>query len=483
MKGLHSTDAPFRPFLCILLSMLSLRAGALSAVIGCAMMLPFFAHAQNAYPGESLPCANAHLATTQEAASASPKGSIVAGVTYVCPGDARLGISDDAGAAKTYLRSIICVPPDRDNYGGVGPDETIRGLDAKFAVCAAGFLKSVNATGRPYCISEGKRSVEKQNEYASRPIVACKKGALCEHPRGIAIDIKVQSMPGAPCSEFTRAHQLAPQFGLTFYLGCKDAYHFVPQKAGCSAGGTAPSAGSFPTGGTNLNPNSFLPASFYDNPQYAPSAATSPFSSALNALTPLLNNPTQPTTPTTPSYTQPTSNPSNYQGIPLPSASSSIFEISPPYTFPTGTTTSSTNTSQTTSYYDKLALLAGSTQTGASAPTGGQNGASSTILNGDLYDIDYGNKERANIDDVQIPVIATNSVAINSIHVTETFTQPTAVQSAPSGAQAAKNQTLIVALLTTLRDLLVSYLKFLKSQPTYGFEGSWQLKQPTATYR
>ena len=80
-----------------------------------------------------------HIATAQEAASANPPGSIKAGETYVCPNDARLGISNEAGEAKQYLRSILC---GNSQYGGAGPDGTVQGLDSKFAVCAPKFLQT-----------------------------------------------------------------------------------------------------------------------------------------------------------------------------------------------------------------------------------------------------------------------------------------------------------------------------------------------------
>ena len=149
-----------------------------------------------------------------------------------------VGIGQNAEQAKQYLRSILC-PPDRDNYGGRGPDGTIRGLDAKFAVCAAKFLKSARDSGTNVCISEGARSVEKQNEYVRRGVLACKKGAACEHPRGIAIDVNVRPNTNN-CASYRNLHQAAPQFGLKFYLGCRDAYHFVPTGSGCNAGGVVP---------------------------------------------------------------------------------------------------------------------------------------------------------------------------------------------------------------------------------------------------
>jgi hypothetical protein len=173
------------------------------------------------------------------------------------PIDKTVGQTD--GEAKQYLRSILC-PPDGDNYGGTGPDGTIQGLDAKFAVCAAKFLKASQAAGINVCIREGKRTVERQNAYVARGVIACKKGAQCEHPRGVAIDVNVR--PGVKeCTSYSRLHNSAGQFGLTFYLGCKDAYHVVPVKGGCSGGGT-------------IADDDPLPATYYDYPQYAPTQPT-----------------------------------------------------------------------------------------------------------------------------------------------------------------------------------------------------------------
>ncbi len=208
------------------------------------------------------------------------------------PTDQNVG-KDDA-EAKQYLRSILC-KPDSDNYGGMGPDGTIQGLDAKLAVCAAAFLKTAMQGGQ-VCVKEGKRSVEKQEEYARRPIVACKYGARCEHPRGIAIDVNVVGQQG--CAPYQRLFNLAPQYGLKFYLGCKDAYHFVPTTGNCSAGGTA----------AGYSGNTPLPSNYFDYPQYyAPGASNqSPLSGLLNGLRgmlgmqptaqPLQPQPTQQTT-------------------------------------------------------------------------------------------------------------------------------------------------------------------------------------------
>lgn len=142
----------------------------------------------------------------------------------------------DPGEAKQYLRTILC-PQDGDNYGGKGAEGTIQGLDGQFAVCAAKFLKAAKQEGINVCIREGARTVEKQQQYVARGVIACKKGAMCEHPRGIAIDVNVRPNVN-DCKSYARLHASGPSFGVHFYLKCKDAYHFVPMPGGsCNGGG------------------------------------------------------------------------------------------------------------------------------------------------------------------------------------------------------------------------------------------------------
>jgi hypothetical protein len=203
------------------------------------------------------------------------------------------------GEAKEYLRSILC-PPDRDNYGGMGPDQTIEKLDAKFAVCAAKFLKAERSSGIDVCVREGARSVQKQQEYVSRDVLACTKGAGCEHPRGIAIDVNVKPNVNS-CTSYAPLHQLAGQFGLKFYLGCRDAYHMVPAIGSCTSGGSVPTGTSIPTG------SSPIPSTYYDFPAYAQPTA-SPFSAvpatSFPAYAPTTLPQTAPSTTQSPSQTQ-----------------------------------------------------------------------------------------------------------------------------------------------------------------------------------
>ena len=135
--------------------------------------------------------------------------------------------------AKKNLRDMLCAP-DGDNYGGAGPDATIEELNPQLTVCAAKFLAFAKQ-GRPVCIREGYRTVQKQKEYAQRAAnggnIACTLGAGCEHPSGIAIDIKTNSE-----ANYQWLHQNACQFGLDFYLRFSDKVHFVPLSHSASRG-------------------------------------------------------------------------------------------------------------------------------------------------------------------------------------------------------------------------------------------------------
>ena len=86
--------------------------------------------------------------------------------------------------------------------------------------------------------------------------------------------------------------------------------------------------------------------------------------------------------------------------------------------------------------------------------------------------------------DVNKP-IATTSVDVSPIHVTETFTQNGVAQiggtSGPS--QINTGQSVIVRLLTNLRDVLLIFLQILRSRPTYGYEAPWAPKGAASVYR
>lgn len=186
-------------------------------------------------------------ASTREAATAAGIPS-----TSSCWNPSNKDAGADAGEAKKYLRTILC-KADGDNYGGMGPDGTIQNLSGKFAVCAAKFLKKANDAGMQACIREGARTVAKQEQYVRSGVIACKKGAMCEHPRGLAIDVNTSSD-----DNYKKLHQMAPGDGLTFYLGMRDKYHFVGSAGGCAGGGTTPQDWDFPQYAAKQPPSSAM---------------------------------------------------------------------------------------------------------------------------------------------------------------------------------------------------------------------------------
>lgn len=186
-------------------------------------------------------------------------------------------VGQTTGEAKQYLRSILCK---NSNFGGAGPDGTIQQLDSKFAVCAAKFLKaaSTKVSGQlplydggtnSVCVREGYRTPEQQNKYYQEYLrgggIACGKGAGCEHPRSIAIDVNT-------AGNYETLWNMAPQFGVNFYLRSRDAVHFVPTTNECSNSGTGPAG-------------SLLPSSTYDFDSNGNPNTSSSSSNLLNGIT------------------------------------------------------------------------------------------------------------------------------------------------------------------------------------------------------
>src|SRR4051812_27337669 len=85
-------------------------------------------------------CANgstSHAATQQEADSANA-GGIIVGETQLCPEDAALGVTAQAGQAKEFLNTTWCGGKPGAAGGYVS---NVEQLDAKFAVCIANFVR------------------------------------------------------------------------------------------------------------------------------------------------------------------------------------------------------------------------------------------------------------------------------------------------------------------------------------------------------
>lgn len=167
-------------------------------------------------------------------------------------------VGAEAGDAKRTLRGLLC-PPNSNNYGGAGPEQTIEKLNPAFAGCAAKFLSDAKQRMPSLCLREGYRTVEKQQEYAREYLngggIACTKGAGCEHPSGIAIDVNVSSE-----AEYMRLWNDATQYGLIFYLRSRDKVHFVPIAArNGSRSGACLTTGYTPGGQSPYTPNNWSP--------------------------------------------------------------------------------------------------------------------------------------------------------------------------------------------------------------------------------
>lgn len=164
-------------------------------------------------------------ATPDEARSAAA-GSIVAGVTQVCPGDARLGITNDAGQAKTYLKSL-------PRTGSATQDQNIDQIQNAFAICAANFLKAYQQRYGTVTIRSGYRSAAYDAQMC-RNNPSC--GALMNNPnpqgnhqRGLAIDVAANTSDQSTMWEFARQN---PSYGVCFPFtgeggGFRDTVHMV----------------------------------------------------------------------------------------------------------------------------------------------------------------------------------------------------------------------------------------------------------------
>lgn len=152
-----------------------------------------------------------HPATPMEARSVT-NGTIVAGVTQVCPGDARLGISNDAGSAKEFLNSLPkrpmsnCAPPTREN---------IDSLNGTFAICAANFLRAYQAYGGVAITSAFRDGTTgTAGDGSGRSANQCAGGAgASNHTRGVAMDVNPLNGSYEQLWAFSMQN---PQFGICF---------------------------------------------------------------------------------------------------------------------------------------------------------------------------------------------------------------------------------------------------------------------------
>ncbi len=223
-------------------------------------------HIQRVFADVTSPCAGGvapHLATAQEAASA-PGGGITAGVTYVCPSDAQLGVSNDVGAAKQYL---ISIPKEKLSDCGTDPSipSNIYKLNDSFAICAARFFQAYTQRYGGVVITSAYRDL-------SSGANACAGGATASnHTRGLAIDVKPAGTVAGQDQYKAQFQQMwlfasqNPQFGVCFPFQDHpltgypngDWPHMILAGIGGSEGAKCAAEGvTQACSGSNFNPNS-----------------------------------------------------------------------------------------------------------------------------------------------------------------------------------------------------------------------------------
>lgn len=465
------------------------------------LTIPGFTH------GQLSPCPAGTAPATAEDVPKMISAGIPGAKVGMCwhKGDEHVGSS--VADVKAFLEKRACAQTISTGYHATYcPDRTrpIRfdGLDTKFAQCLKSYIEKYEAAHGPnsMCIRDAYRTNGDQRCAAANSANgnAVAAPGNSRHERGQAVDINPKSpQTYATLRRWTDSNErnlwfryACAQAPGTGGGGLNDCPHVEARDLGaanCAGGGqitpvpsTPPNVagtgtGNVPTGGTNQTggTRTAMTNNPFANP-YNPTQQSMPTSYS--------SYPTPTPYPTdTTSYNSPTP-------VSVPAPTTGVATM-PPLYVPPSNTSIQTGAPQTTSDYDKLKQLASTSQsTGTSVSTGTSlNGsASSTRLNGDLYDIDYGGSHTggANIEVETLAVMATSSVAINPVHVTQTFSGTNAPpQTAGTDVRTAQNQSLVVALLTTLRDLLVSYLKFLQTRTTYGFQRAWQPAQTGAVYR
>lgn len=447
----------------------------LGALLLSIAAIPAFTNAQ---------CAGAHLATPEEAASAS-SGGIIAGVTMVCPGDARLGVSNQVGEAKKYLLSIseglqgTQAPPTADR---------INNLNNTLAVCAANFLKAYTQT----------TGVQMKLRSAFRCGPNTPQGVQCDrtenaraggaggsnHQLGLAIDVNPLDGNYPKLWQFASQN---PSFGVCFpYLG-GDRPHMTLAGSGtgeaakCAAQGVTNACSGapifdarMPTGTGNVTIGTGgLPAhgaTMGGGIGRGFASQNNPLSNLLNptigliaplVMTSLLSPQSEPPPPP-PMQTIPTAYPySSYN--PAQSAGPTTTFVYVPYATAPGP-----------AVLDQLSQIVGTPQDIASPVTVIQSASGTAVLNSNLFEP---RATATNVSSISYrdDILSSTSVPVAPIHVDDTF--------APARADEARDlrgtydPSLLLRALQALRELLATMVVRVHAGVDHGFYAAWQIER------
>ncbi len=463
-------------------------------MIATILSTPFFAAAQL---DSSIP-AGCHAITAEERAGLLAMNATIPANGMFCDKDKALLYGGCDSNPYPYLQT-------KNDTGRV---TSVSGLNSDFACRLSKFIKTSEASGSRIRITSGYRSEEHQAELRKKydaevaagknPAPVAKPGSS-KHNFGLAADLTfdgvwpnfklgagntpkcISTLPSCKW-----AHASYAQFGL-FYPMAVEPWHIEPsgtvngkQQPLPQGGWTSDDTGvSYTNTGAAYSASAWTPSMMQSAALFSPVAAQLAQSGAGTAT-----NPTYPTTPTYPTY--PTYQPPN-ETIQWVVPTTTPFTVPSPYTYNVSTSTNISTTTRPLTDYEQIQLFNNSYEWNppASAPT---STSAPTQLNTDTIDTnsdtDTGTTNTSNsIYDTERP-IATTSVAVNPIHVTETFSQNQTPQIGASTGptQVSANQSTIVRLMTALRDVLLVFVQILKSRPSYGFEAPWK-PAPAAVYR
>lgn len=450
--------------------MLLTRIRAASSVVLIACVL---ACVQFSYTHADAACGNGkHMSTTDDVAKGLPANTCVDDSisTYLsggCGSNPYDMLQSGGYIGNAQVRPVA-------SGSGVSDAALRQGIDPALACRLFKFFEATRAKGCSVKIISAYRSAALQESMCGAGRSGCAAAGRSCHQYGLAVDVQTS------CIGWMRA--AAPQFQLVFpYYGqhIQCAEHPV---AACSPA-TKPC-----NGGVQITPDlsripppSQVPDTYFQPPATVPQNPfqnpNSPFSSNVPVAPPPYNPQAQVPVPNTQQNPIPST---PIPSSPQPNGVDTAPRFTPTFPLPIPNTPSSTPILPFT-YTSSTRVV----NTAETIPAVTDRTPTPTYLNDDL-------RNSVNINDTS-GYTTSGGLAINSTddtqrdadqpHVTETFTRTEPTKVAPPASattSASASNSLIVAALTALRDLLVSYVNLLiKARSSVGFQAPWQFPSQT----
>jgi hypothetical protein len=455
-----------------------------------------------AVPAYAADCSSLPGTREATASDAVVRDGIIPAGTCFNPNDT--GVSNTAAQAKEYLYSIAeglpgtQAPPTRDK---------VFMLNDTFAVCAANFIKGyTQSTGVSIKLRSAVRCGPNSPSAwtCDRNENARAGGAVSSnHQLGLAIDINPSDGNYQRLWDAARANS---SFGVCFPYLADDRPHlaFAGGTSGeaqkCAAQGIKPTCAGAPAFDPNARP--YTPTSIPTS-QSAPTGGTNnPFANPYNPTQQqyclVSNDPivAVPCSQLSQQIPQPQNSASGYaQSAPTGGSAGSYGTISsnsahavgqrfaPDFPLPVPNNTAPYVAPARYTYGSTSAPVPVSTVTNTPTKTLPKSPATLpsrptpvTQLNPNLQNVVDINETVGYTDSRGLAVnTEANEPVVPGPRITQTFSQPERAVQPTAVAASSSSNTLIVSALTTLRNLLVSYLNILKTRDSTGFRGSWRI--------